>query len=326
MERVIIARRKMTPLRQCCYREETMRPGLKTELLIDANIESYRSFFDFEWAKKLSLLTDGTPLEEHVFIFILNWRATANAQFMPWLMMHSIEHVETEYLRPKPTMMEWAMRAVIDMVDNLMEGELSKTKRKVMSKQIRDFLLPKIEEGRKNAQTFAHPEAKPENLFRMFVQNEGGVELVYAIFGAQRICYGNFFHEYENFVKRCVGLVKKKPEYRVGKWEILCTDVEAEFGKAIADFCLPSWSPWAATCWRGWVFGAPVAQAARGAPPARGRPSWSGLLRLRLVSVPVKAYPAVSSTTTNREKTIGDMGIIDRTRVQWVIQDGNEGI
>src|SRR5882724_6753403 len=45
--------------------------------------------------------------------------------------------------------------------------------------------------------------------------------------------------------------------------------------------------------------GAPVAQAARGAPPARGRPSWSGLLRLSLVSVPVKAYPAVSSTATS---------------------------
>jgi DNA end-binding protein Ku len=44
---------------------------------------------------------------------------------------------------------------------------------------------------------------------------------------------------------------------------------------------------------------APVAQIARGAAPARGRPSWSGLLRLSLVSVPVKAYPAVTSTATS---------------------------
>jgi DNA end-binding protein Ku len=35
------------------------------------------------------------------------------------------------------------------------------------------------------------------------------------------------------------------------------------------------------------------------APPPRGRPSWSGLLRLSLVSVPVKAYAAVSSTSTS---------------------------
>ena len=33
------------------------------------------------------------------------------------------------------------------------------------------------------------------------------------------------------------------------------------------------------------------------APPPRGRPSWSGLLRLSLVSVPVKAYPGVTSTS-----------------------------
>jgi DNA end-binding protein Ku len=43
----------------------------------------------------------------------------------------------------------------------------------------------------------------------------------------------------------------------------------------------------------------PVAQAARGAPPSRCRPSWSGLLRLSLVSVPVKAFPAVSSAATS---------------------------
>jgi hypothetical protein len=45
--------------------------------------------------------------------------------------------------------------------------------------------------------------------------------------------------------------------------------------------------------------GSPVAQAAQGAPPARSRPSWSGLLRFSLVSVPVKAYPAVTSTATS---------------------------
>jgi DNA end-binding protein Ku len=35
------------------------------------------------------------------------------------------------------------------------------------------------------------------------------------------------------------------------------------------------------------------------APPPRGRPSWSGLLRLSLVSVPIKAYPALSSTSAS---------------------------
>ncbi|MFL5244137.1 MAG: Ku protein [Gemmataceae bacterium] len=44
---------------------------------------------------------------------------------------------------------------------------------------------------------------------------------------------------------------------------------------------------------------APVAQAALGAPPSRSRPSWSGLLRFSLVSVPVKAYPAVTSAATS---------------------------
>jgi DNA end-binding protein Ku len=42
------------------------------------------------------------------------------------------------------------------------------------------------------------------------------------------------------------------------------------------------------------------APASWGALLSRGRPSWSGLLRLSLVSVPVKAYAATSSTSTSR--------------------------
>jgi DNA end-binding protein Ku len=41
------------------------------------------------------------------------------------------------------------------------------------------------------------------------------------------------------------------------------------------------------------------AGASAPAPAPRGRPSWSGLLRISLVSVPVKAYPAVSSATAS---------------------------
>jgi len=40
----------------------------------------------------------------------------------------------------------------------------------------------------------------------------------------------------------------------------------------------------------------PVAAAA----PPPGRPSWSGLLRISLVSVPIKAYPAVSNNAASR--------------------------
>src|SRR5438874_2779216 len=39
--------------------------------------------------------------------------------------------------------------------------------------------------------------------------------------------------------------------------------------------------------------------AAWAVPVPRGRPSWSGLLRLSLVSVPVQAYPAVSSPSAS---------------------------
>jgi DNA end-binding protein Ku len=39
-------------------------------------------------------------------------------------------------------------------------------------------------------------------------------------------------------------------------------------------------------------------QSSAGAARPRGRPSWSGLLRLSLVAVPVKAYPALNNSAT----------------------------
>jgi DNA end-binding protein Ku len=57
----------------------------------------------------------------------------------------------------------------------------------------------------------------------------------------------------------------------------------------------------AAICERAQELAVPTAAApvkSAGAPAPRGRPSWSGLLRLSLVGVPVKAYPALSSATT----------------------------
>src|SRR5689334_20352480 len=42
-----------------------------------------------------------------------------------------------------------------------------------------------------------------------------------------------------------------------------------------------------------------LAPALAGSVGPRGRPSWCGLLRLSLVGVPVKAYPAASSSTTH---------------------------
>src|SRR3989442_11996918 len=41
---------------------------------------------------------------------------------------------------------------------------------------------------------------------------------------------------------------------------------------------------------------APSAAAMAGSASARGRASWSGLLQLSLVSVPVKAYPAACTS------------------------------
>jgi len=47
------------------------------------------------------------------------------------------------------------------------------------------------------------------------------------------------------------------------------------------------------------IIAAPANGGSVFARASRGRSSWSGLLRISLVAVPVKAYPAVSSTSSS---------------------------
>jgi len=45
------------------------------------------------------------------------------------------------------------------------------------------------------------------------------------LFSSQRICYGAVYHAYENFLSRCVGIAKNKPNYRAKKADSLAADL-----------------------------------------------------------------------------------------------------
>jgi hypothetical protein len=220
-----------------------MHPELKTTLLIDDRIESYKSFFDHEWAKKLVVLTDGTELEVPVFVLTTNWKATVNSQFMPWLMMGSFENFEKGYLRPKPTITETVIRGLMKVIPDATADFLTKTSRKKLAKVIRDQ-GERLKYAVEVSQNVELPELKPQKVFHRFLYGMGGSELQISIFGGQRNSYGAFFFEYENFVTSCVGLARKKDvalneeEYRSYSSKGLLKDFQAAFDEELAEYCL----------------------------------------------------------------------------------------
>lgn len=220
-----------------------MRPELKTTLYIDDRIESYKSFFDHEWATRLMALTDGTELEQSVFVLTTNWKATVNSQFMPWLMMGSLKAFEKAYLRPKPTITENVIRGMLEMIPDATASFLSNMKRKQLA-EVLASLGERMKVANEATQQIELSELDPQTVFQNHLFGKGGQELQLSIFGSQRASYAAFFFEYENFVTICVGLARKKDPklknetYRVFNAGKLLENFKAAFDEELAKYCL----------------------------------------------------------------------------------------
>src|SRR5207253_2041712 len=58
---------------------------------IDPRVDSYKTFFDHAWARKLDELVAGSKLAEPVFSLCINWKAAANTHLMPWLKVGNLK-------------------------------------------------------------------------------------------------------------------------------------------------------------------------------------------------------------------------------------------
>jgi hypothetical protein len=56
----------------------------------DDKLDSYRTFLDHEWARRIDQQTAGTPLEEIFFDLQWAWKGAANTFYMPWLTVTSM--------------------------------------------------------------------------------------------------------------------------------------------------------------------------------------------------------------------------------------------
>jgi hypothetical protein len=207
-------------------------------IVVDSRIESYKSFFDHDWAKRIVTQADNTVLKTHVFTLIRNWKAAANAQFMPWLMMTSIKGIERGYLRPHPSTTQVILKGIAEIVRQGLDGIVSPTATKKANKAIRKLVDERIKQVDKEMETFEIPDLQPQSMFNTMLSGEGKSEFWLSIYGAQRVCYGAIFYEYENFIKRCYMIAKSLDKYRIPNWDRFCNDVDLVFGPQIAQDCI----------------------------------------------------------------------------------------
>jgi hypothetical protein len=198
---------------------------------IDDCLESYRTFFDHDWSRRIGELSSGTAIEKPVWTLAISWKAAANTNAMPWLMMHSMNNLWQSFVNGDHAFAPALVTALADRLPAEMGNSLSNMRRKQLANVVRQ-----IAEQVKNATADATSAIDLKTLWSDYLSPDI-MEFHLSLWGSQRLCYGAVYHAYENFIRQCVGIARKEPEYRA-LFAKLVTDGKATFGNDVITNCL----------------------------------------------------------------------------------------
>jgi hypothetical protein len=198
---------------------------------IDDRLESYKTFFDHDWSRRISDLANGRALEKAVWTLAISWKAAANTHAMPWLMMHSMYNLWQSFVDGDHAFAPALVTALADRLPAEMGNSLSNMRRKQLANAVRD-----IADQVKDATTEAASAFDLKTLWSDFLAPDI-MEFHLSLWGSQRLCYGAVYHAYENFIRQCVEIARKEPEYRA-LFAKLVTDGKAAFGNEVIAKCL----------------------------------------------------------------------------------------
>lgn len=197
---------------------------------LDRNISAYPSFFNDRWADAMHGLSSGTKLDDAVSALCVNWATTGNAFAMPFQMVHNLVGFEMGFLYSEQSIVNRIFERLAERIPQKM-GDLSVTKRKQLASAIKSV----GEEMRQFAETI--PPSELQFVFDKLLDGQYGHELTTSIWALQRLCYGSLYYAYENFVVRCVGIARNKPDYSCGRINDFKKDVRTEFSDAVVADC-----------------------------------------------------------------------------------------
>jgi hypothetical protein len=192
-------------------------------IYIDDKLESYKTFLDHEWARRIDQQTAGTPLEELFFDLQWAWKGAANTFYMPWLTVSTMVAAglgaATDHAFPS--------RYTAALTDRLVQRMgLNNMTTKKLVRELRQI----SEEVR--AEDERPPVVEIEMAWRTMLKQS---EFQLSIWGSQRLCYAAVYYAYEDFLARCYRLSAVQPDYRVGKG--FTQDFRDQFSATLRDCC-----------------------------------------------------------------------------------------
>ena len=196
-----------------------------------SKLEKYQFFFDGEWAEKMNLLTQNSPLNEIAMDLCADWRGIAATSAFPWFMVKNLEDVAQTFVGVQKQLLTGRMRVLLDVIARDFSPSLPAKKRPA--------LRATLDKYRRNVESLS---AKPFNvdpgwIWKLHLQTS---DFILGIRSSQRVCFGGLYYAYENYVRRVLGLLRGNPDYRIpndrkGKFK---RDFESCFGQDLWKKCV----------------------------------------------------------------------------------------
>lgn len=190
---------------------------------IDEKLESYKTFLDHEWARRIDEQTRGTPLEEIFFDLQWSWKGAANTFYMPWLTVTTMVAAVSGALPDTAFPSRYTVALTNYLVPRMGLNNMTTKKLVKELRQISDEV---------RAENRRPPVVETEMVWRtMLAQSEFQI----SIWASQRLCYAAVYYAYEDFLARCYRLTAGQPDYRVGKG--FTQDFRDQFSPQLRDSC-----------------------------------------------------------------------------------------
>ena len=201
--------------------------------MVEVRYDAYRSFFDHAWVRQLADVVNGTALDEPVFNLNIAWKAAANTQSLPWLIIRMLGAFADGYVKADDPHAARLVRNLRESIIREIGGGLSRTKEKALHDAI-----VRIDEKIKSGLD-AHPVVfDVEETWQNCLKHP---DFVISLWGSQQICYAAVYYAYEDFLTRCVAIATGKPDYRMPRRPEFGRDFAQSFGATTRDRC------WSAT-------------------------------------------------------------------------------
>lgn len=212
-----------------------MGNSLAGKVLIDPNLDSYKTFFDHEWCRQIYNFAQGSALESSVDSLMIAWRSASGSHLLPWLMATSL-----------PTYASGQLEGTLQFRDSYSERIISGLVAKITSKMQASLTTEqtlKLQLAVMEIESEAFEALKASQSTFDSIKTDYWSEIVtitefqFSILGTQRLNFSAIFFAYEDFLANAIRT--KEPQYTSkSKKDPIGIALERLFGdKNLAEFC-----------------------------------------------------------------------------------------